>query len=126
MERKIKIKAGRVEVAAVLNDSGTAVAVWESLPFKGKVSLWGEEIYFSIPLDLDLENGQEVVNIGDLGYWPQGRAFCIFFGLTPVSEEGKIRPASAVSVFGKVVDDTSVLRQVSAGEEIVIEKDTDA
>ena len=82
--------------------------------------------YFSIPLKLELEDGQLVVSMGDLGYWPQGRAFCIFFGLTPISERGKIRPASAVSIFGKVVDDTSVLQRVSAGEEVVVEKDNNA
>ena len=122
MERKIKIRAGQVEITAVLNDSGTAGAIWEALPLKGRVSLWGEEIYFMIPLKLELEDGQEIVSIGDLGYWPQGPAFCIFFGPTPVSEKGKIRPASAVSIFGKVVVDISVLRQVSAGEEVVVEK----
>jgi hypothetical protein len=126
MERKIKIKAGQVGVAAELNSSRTAEAIWEALPLRGQVSLWGEEIYFSIPLKLELEDGREVVSIGDLGYWPQGRAFCIFFGLTPVSEIGRIRPASAVSIFGKVVDDTSVLRRVSAGEEVVVEKDNSA
>lgn len=123
MDRKIKIKAGQVEVAAELNDSRTAEAIWEALPLRGQVSLWGEEIYFSIPLKLELEDGREVVSIGDLGYWPQGRAFCIFFGLTPISDKGKIRPASAVSIFGKVVDDTSILRRVSAGEEVVVEND---
>jgi hypothetical protein len=126
MERKIKIKAGQVGVAAELSSSRTAEAIWEALPLRGQVSLWGEEIYFSIPLKLELEDGREVVSIGDLGYWPQGRAFCIFFGLTPVSEIGRIRPASAVSIFGKVVDDTSVLRRVSAGEEVVVEKDNSA
>ncbi len=123
MERKINIKVGEVEIAAILNDSGTAGAIWEALPLKGRVSLWGEEIYFTIPLRLELEDGQEVVSLGDLGYWPQGPAFCIFFGLTPVSEKGRIRPASAVGIFGKVVGDIGVLRQVSAGEKVVVEKD---
>ena len=85
MERRIRIKTSLVEVVAELNDTKTAQAIWETLPIKGHVNLWGEEIYFSVPLSLKLESGQELVSIGDLGYWSQGSAFCIFFGLTPIS-----------------------------------------
>jgi hypothetical protein len=90
------------------------------LPIKGRVNLWGNEIYFSIPLSLDLEAGQEVVNIGDLGYWPDGNAFCIFFGPTPVSQRDEIRPASPVTVFGKVIGDATVFRRVATGTKITI------
>lgn len=122
MAQRIRIKAGQIEVAAELNDTRTAQAIWEALPISGGVNLWGDEIYFSIPLRLELEDGQELVDIGDLGYWPQGNAFCIFFGLTPVSGEGEIRPASAVTVFGKVVGDTNALKQVASGAEITVER----
>ena len=122
MIKKIRIKAGLLEVTAELNDTRTAQAIWEALPIRGQVNLWGEEIYFAIPLSLKLEGGQKLVNIGDLGYWPQGSAFCLFFGPTPISGEGKIRPASAVTVFGRVTSDTTVLKQVASGTEITIER----
>jgi len=122
MGRKIRIKTSLVEVAAELNDTKTAQVIWEALPIKGHVNLWGEEIYFSIPSSLELEAGQELVNIGDLAYWPQGSAFCIFFGPTPTSRGDKIRPASPVTVFGKVIGDTSLFRQVASGTEITIER----
>lgn len=124
MERRIRIKAGLIEVVAELNDTKTAQAIWEALPIKGHVNLWGEEIYFSIPLSLELEDGQELVSIGDLGYWPQGSAFCVFFGPTPISQGDKIRPASPVTVIGKVTGDTGVLRQVASGTEITIERES--
>ena len=79
MKRNILIQVGQIEVVAELNNTNTAQAIWEALPIKARVNLWGDEIYFSIPLSLDLENGQELVDIGDLGYWPTGKAFCIFF-----------------------------------------------
>ena len=120
--KKISIKAGLIEATAELNDTRTAQAIWEALPIRGQVNLWGEEIYFPIPLRLKLENGQKLVNIGDLGYWPQGSAFCLFFGPTPISEGGEIRPASAVTVFGRVTSDTTVLKQVASGTEITIER----
>lgn len=86
MGRKIRIKTSLVEVAAELNDTKTAQAIWEALPIKGHGNLWDEEIFFSIPLSLEPEAGQELVSIGNLGYWPQGSAFCVFFGPTPISQ----------------------------------------
>lgn len=124
MGRSIRIKASTIRVIAELNDTKTAQAIWEALPIKGYVSLWGEEIYFSIPVSLELEEGQELVSIGDLGYWPQGSAFCIFFGPTPISQGEEIHPASPVNVFGKVVGDAKILRQITAGTEIIVEKES--
>jgi len=124
MEKKIRIKAGKVEVSAELNTTKTAQAIWDALPITGRGNRWGEEIYFSIPLSLEPENAQEVVTMGDLGYWPPGTAFCIFFGPTPMSQGQEIRPASAVNVFGKVTTDAKVLKQVASGTEITIERES--
>ena len=124
MNRRIKIKAAPVEVVAEINDTRTAQAIWEALPITGRVNLWGDEIYFSIPVNLALEAGQELVSIGDLGYWPTGKAFCIFFGSTPVSQGNEIRPASAVTVFGNVIGDAGLFKQVASGTEITIEPET--
>ncbi len=120
MSKKITIKAGQIEAKAELNETKTAEAIWKALPIKGCADLWGDEIYFAIPVKMGLEKGQEVVQIGDLGYWPTGTAFCIFFGETPVSRKGEIRPASAVTVFGKITGDATVFRKVSSGAEVVI------
>ena len=124
MKRNILIKVGQIEVVAELNDTNTAQAIWEALPIKARVNLWGNEIYFSIPLSLKLEAGQELVNVGDLGYWPQGNAFCIFFGPTPMSRGNEIRPASSVTVFGKVIGDATVFKQVASGTEITIRRES--
>lgn len=121
MKRKIKIICGKIQVTAELNETKTAERIWNALPIKGTVNLWGEEIYFPLPLDMPLENGQEVVELGDLGYWPPGKAFCIFFGMTPVSSDKEIRPASAVTVIGNLLEDFTSLKKVVAGTEITIE-----
>lgn len=120
MGNKIQITVGAIEAEAELDNSRTAHEIWKALPIKGRASLWGDEIYFSIPVKLELEAGQEVVSIGDLGYWPDGNAFCIFFGATPVSQGDEIRPASAVTVFGKIVGDATVFKKVAAGTKIAI------
>ena len=124
MEKRIRIKAGTVEVVAELNDTDTAQAIWEALPIKGRANLWGDEIYFSIPVSVELEAGQELVNVGDLGYWPPGKGFCIFFGPTPMSEGEQPRPASPVTVFGQVIGNASVFKQVASGTEVTIEKES--
>ena len=82
MTRQIKVKAGSVIAVAELYNTKTAEAIWQALPFNSKVNTWGDEIYFRIPVKIELEAGQEIVNSGDLGYWPPGSAFCIFFGQT--------------------------------------------
>jgi uncharacterized protein len=120
MGNKIQIAAGAIETEAELNNTETAQAIWQALPIKGRVSLWGDEIYFSIPVNLQLEAGQEVVSIGDLGYWPDGNAFCIFFGPTPASQGGEIRPASPVTVFGRVIGDATIFKKVAAGTRITV------
>ena len=124
MARTITVKTGGIELEAVLNQSKTADAIWAALPLSAYANTWGDEIYFRIPVNLEIEQGQEVVELGDLGYWPPGSAFCIFFGSTPVSRGEEIRPASAVTVFGRVVGDATVLREVESGKKIVIERKT--
>ena len=121
--RKIKITAGDVSATASLADNSTADAVWEALPIEARANTWGDEIYFGIPVHLEeADDARETVDMGDLGYWPTGSAFCIFFGPTPASRGDEIRPASAVNVFGRVEGDPTVFKPVKGGAAVVIEK----
>ena len=123
MPREIKINAGVVEARALLNDSPTAEKIWEALPIQARASTWGDEIYFSIPVESSLEKeAKEVVEVGDLGYWPTGNAFCIFFGPTPMSKGDEVRPASAVNVIGRVTGDARVFKKVPSGARVRIER----
>jgi uncharacterized protein len=123
MSGKIRIKAGNVEADAVLNDSPTARKIWEALPIEARGNTWGDEIYFAIPVKSSLEkDAKELVEVGDLGYWPSGNAFCIFFGPTPVSRGNEVRPASAVNVIGKITADAKVFKKVADGVKVRIEK----
>src|SRR5689334_8800651 len=119
MTRAIRITAGGVSVAAELNESRTAAAVWDALPIDAKAQTWGDEIYFAIPVDAEEERtAKEVVALGDLAYWPPGKAFCIFFGPTPASRGDEIRPASAVNVVGRVGGDATVFKKVRSGARV--------
>lgn len=120
-DRRITIKAGQVSATAILHQTPTADAIWSALPIEGRANTWGDEIYFSIPVSAPLEkDAREVVQLGDLGYWPPGTAFCIFFGPTPSSLGDEIRPASAVNVVGRVQGDSKVFKQVADGAKVVI------
>lgn len=124
--RKIQITSADVSGTAILNDSSTADAIWDALPIEAQANTWGEEIYFGIPLHLNESDGaSDVLGMGDLGYWPPGHAFCIFFGRTPASKGDEIRAASAVNVFGSVEGDATVFTGVPGGASIIIEKAED-
>ena len=119
---RIRITVGEVALEAELNDTATAAKIGAALPIRTSFNTWGDEIYFAIPVDAELDDSaQEVVEIGDLGYWPPGQAFCIFFGLTPVSEPGRIMPASVVNVIGKVVGDATLFKPAMRAREVVLE-----
>jgi hypothetical protein len=119
---KIKIIIGALSVEGELNDSPTARKVAAALPISASFNTWGEEIYFTIPVDAELdESAREEVEMGDLGYWPTGKAFCIFFGQTPMSQQGKIIPASAVNVIGKVIGDATRFKEVMAESGVIVE-----
>ncbi len=117
---QIKIEFENVSIDAVLNDSETANKIKKILPITNTINKWGDEIYFSIDIDDGEINSKEVVDLGDLGYCPPGNAFCLFFGLTPASEDNDIRPASPVNIIGKILGDLEILRTIKSGDQVLI------
>ncbi len=123
MGMKIRILVNDLKVEGELNDSETAQLIGKALSIEARANLWGEEIYFGIPVKSGPEVGaREVVSPGELGYWPPGHAFCIFFGPTPASRGDEIRAASAVNIIGKILSDPKVFRNVRDGVKITLEK----
>jgi hypothetical protein len=120
---RIVIELGERQVEAELADTPTVQAIVAALPIEGQANRWGGEIYFSIPVDAELEpEARDVVEPGELAYWPPGRAFCIFFGPTPVSAGQEPRAASAVNVVGGVEGDLTPLWDVADGATVVIRR----
>ena len=124
MTRIITISTGNIKLEAELNNTHTADAIWNTLPYEAPGSMWGDELYFRIPeeLNLDPENAQNVVEVGDLGYWQVGNAFCIFYGPTPASIDERPRPVSPVTVFGKVFGDATGLSAARAGAIVFVRR----
>ena len=120
---KIKIFVNDIETEAEIEDTPTAKAIYKMLPIDGASNRWGDEIYFVIPLKLDLEKlADDRVEKGDLAYWPEGCCFCIFFGKTPLSTETEIKAASKVNVFGKINGDLSSFKDVQNGDLVIVER----
>ena len=121
--KTIAITAGSVTAQAELNDGPTARQVWDALPIEGAANRWGDEIYFEIPVVAGQEpDARAGVEVGELGYWPVGHAFCIFFGRTPVSTDDRPRAYSPVNILGRVLGDATIFRTVRSGATVKIER----
>jgi len=120
---EIRIATEKIEMLVTLNDSPTAERIWDALPISSTVNTWGQEIYFSIPVQDDLgPEARDRMEIGEVAYWPTGSALCIFFGRTPASKGDEPRAASPVNPIGRVEGDVKVFRQVREGETITVER----
>ena len=113
---KIVISTETLSVEAVLLENSAAAQFKKALPLTGSVNIWGDEIYFSVNLEMELlESATEVVESGNIAFWPPGHAFCIFFGLTPASTGTEIRAASPVNVLGHIQGDETIFKSVKSG-----------
>ncbi|MDO9535330.1 MAG: cyclophilin-like fold protein [Bacillota bacterium] len=121
---EIIIKIGEeTQLFAGLNETKTARRIFEALPLESKGSTWGEEIYFTTPVEAPIEeDAREVLEAGELGYWPDMQAFCIFYGPTPASKGHEIRAAGPVNVFGKIKGDIAPLKNIKGLVNVVVEK----
>ena len=122
-ERKIIISTENLRMEAILAEGSSADIFWNTLPITGRVNTWGDEIYFNVNLQMPLDDdASDIVESGDIAFWPPGSAFCIFFGRTPASLGDEVRAASAVNVLGKIDGDEREFRSVPSGEEIRLEQ----
>ena len=112
MKIRIISDSSGVSMIGALNDSESAKALVKALPIKSRAQVWGEEVYFEVPVHMPEQNSHSSVPVGSLAYWPPGHAFCIFFGQTPYSP---------VNVLGELEGDAQAFARVRSGETICIE-----
>lgn len=121
--KEIIFDFGEFKIDAQLNESPTSKILYEQLPLNGVSQVWGDEIYFSTSINMENDEwSQETVELGDIAFWPPGNAVCLFFGETPISAPGEIRPASPTNIMGKLVGDLSLLKNISGGTEVEVLK----
>ena len=125
-QKIINISTEKFNIQVKINETQTAKKLIEALPLSSTVNRWGDEIYFTIPVQAAIENGVEEVDVGTVAFWPPGSALCIFFGKTPASSSEKPRAASPVTVIGSIagnIDGENIigkLREAKSGEDIKV------
>jgi len=123
MPTPIVIEVGNLKLKAELSDTATAKMIAKSLPIEARFQTWGDEYYFEIPVKMPLDSTATLnVNVGDLGYWPPGKALAIFYGPTPASSGDRPVPASEVNPVGRILDDPTLLRVVAGVGRIRVRK----
>jgi hypothetical protein len=121
---KIRITTPAGALTAALGDASprTREALLRALPVEGKANLWGDEIYFRIPVSAPSEPGaRDLMQAGEVAFWPPGSAFCVFWGPTPASRGGEIRAASPVNVLGRIEGDLEPLKRIRQGDAVKID-----
>ena len=95
------------------------------MPFKSIVKTWGEEIYFEIPIEesLDLENdAKDIINVGEIAYWIEGKCIAIGYGKTPISKGNEIKLAARTNIWGIALLNIKELNKIKDGDEVVVSK----
>ena len=119
---RIRISWENGEAFGVLNDTPTAKKLLSALPCSSSANTWGEEVYFSVPVNAGLEpDAQQVVPPGTICFWVQGKSLAIPFGPTPVSQGNECRLVTKVNLLGKLEGDPRVLKSVRDGDDIRVE-----
>ena len=122
MARYLTIRGEEADLKVDLGEGPTAEEIWERLPFEASASRWGDEIYFEIPVSVGpVDEARETVEVGDVGYWPQGEALCLFFGPTPASVDEKPKAASPVTVVGRISEGLDNVERIESGETLKVE-----
>ena len=121
MARTLLLKSVGLEVAAELNSSPVADLIWDMLPIKVSMTRWGDEYYGGCGINAGMDDtGREIMDVGELAYWPPGDALCIFFGPTPASTDENPRAASPVIPVGKITGDPGKFKALDVSIELEV------
>jgi len=119
----INLKFSSYTINIKLRSNKTASAIKNILPFKSIVKTWGEEIYFEIPIEesLDLENdAKDIINVGEIAYWIEGKCIAIGYGKTPISKGNEIKLAARTNIWGIALLNIKELNKIKDGDEVVV------
>lgn len=115
--RRMRVRAGDVELHAQLRDTPTTEELWMLLPVEGRAAKWGDEFYFRVESMMaeQEDDARDEMAVGEIGYWVQGQAIAIFFGPTPASRGDEPRAVVPVNVVGAIERNADALRRLADG-----------
>ncbi len=119
----INLKFSTFTLNIKLRSTNTTNVIKNNLPFKSIVKTWGEEIYFEAPIiqDISLEkDAKDIINLGEIAYWVEGKCIAIGYGKTPISQNSEIRLAAKTNIWGDAIIDINKLRKIKDGDEVII------
>ncbi|WP_455200620.1 cyclophilin-like fold protein [Kaarinaea lacus] len=121
--QKIKIISGSVELLAEVLDTPTGRSIFNSLPIESRVNTWGDEIYFSVPVQAEREaDAKDIIEPGEIAFWVEGSCIAIGFGRTPISQGNEIRLAARTNIWAITKDDVKRLSSIDAGDIVRVER----
>lgn len=121
---RIRISWPNGTLSGHLNDSPTACKLAKALPVHSSAGTWGEEVYFSVPIEAELDaHPKQVVDPGTLCFWVQGSSVAIPYGPTPISVGSECRLVTAVNIIGALDADPKQLAGIHEGDSISIDAD---
>jgi hypothetical protein len=119
--KRIRIAWPEGELTAVLADTPTARKLLEVLPCGSRAQVWGEEVYFGLPMTATLEaDAAQVVEPGTVCFWVEGAALALPYGPTPLSRGKECRLISKVNILGRLEGDPGRLAEVRDGVTIQV------
>ena len=115
------LRIGPISLVAELLDTPTAREILSQTPFTSKVNTWGDEVYFSTPVNVSLEaNAKDIVEAGELAFWVEGNCIAIGFGPTPISQGNEIRLAAKTNIWGRSLTDVKLLSKAKDGDPVSV------
>ena len=118
----ITLNFGSTTIDVTVRNTPTAQAILNALPITSTVQTWGEEVYFSVPVEATLEqDAKDVVEAGEIAFWVEGSCIAIGFGPTPISQGNEIRLAAATNIWADADDDVRQLINVSSQDRVLVD-----
>ena len=118
---RIRFDFASLVLDAELHDTPTAQLVAAALPIASAALVWGEEVYFEVPVEAARESDARAVVVpGEIAYWPEGACIAIGFGRTPISKGEETRLVSPCNIFAKALSDVKALAAVKASARIKV------
>jgi hypothetical protein len=121
MSETIRIAWPNGFVTAVLRNTSTAAKLLDALPCTARANTWGEEVYFTLPVEAALEqDARQVVEPGTVCFWVEGSSLALPYGATPIAQKGESRLVTKCNVLGKIDGNPKALAAIRDGDAIKV------